>query len=294
MVDGWEWDDTLFLGSAPYYERGRLPYAPGLADILAEALALDGRARLIDVGCGPGTLALSLGAPVRRGRRRRPGQRDDRGGGAAGGRGRSDRQDAMGAGPRGGTARGSRGRSLSRRSASPSTGWIAIWWRRPSGTCFEPGGVLVHVSDLKTEHASRRRSSASGGALCGCRGSDQEIPRTGPAGRPRRTAARNARWRGRRAQPGGILGPAPVCRAGRARRWNVRAVTSSPGCSRDPPPRRTCSARLRGDFEADLERLLAGGAPRAGSPSVNRAPRSSSGARPPRPLPYRRHDDDQE
>lgn len=60
MPDGWEWDDTLFLGSAPYYRRGRLPYAVGLPDVLAETLALDGRGRLIDVGCGPGTLALDL------------------------------------------------------------------------------------------------------------------------------------------------------------------------------------------------------------------------------------------
>ncbi|MFJ2651479.1 class I SAM-dependent methyltransferase [Streptomyces sp. NPDC087420] len=60
MPEGWEWDDTLFLGSAPYYRRGRLPYAPGLPDVLAEALTLDGRGRLLDVGCGPGTLALSL------------------------------------------------------------------------------------------------------------------------------------------------------------------------------------------------------------------------------------------
>ncbi|MFE2519683.1 class I SAM-dependent methyltransferase [Streptomyces mirabilis] len=60
VVAGWEWDDTLFSGTAPYYQRGRLPYAPGLADVLAEVLQLDGRGRLIDVGCGPGTLALSL------------------------------------------------------------------------------------------------------------------------------------------------------------------------------------------------------------------------------------------
>ncbi|MFF3145823.1 SAM-dependent methyltransferase, partial [Streptomyces sp. NPDC057927] len=60
VVAGWEWDDTLFSGTAPYYRRGRLPYAPGLADVLAEVLRLDGRGRLIDVGCGPGTLALSL------------------------------------------------------------------------------------------------------------------------------------------------------------------------------------------------------------------------------------------
>ncbi|MEU7986470.1 hypothetical protein AB0B56_16520 [Streptosporangium canum] len=60
MSEGWEWDDTLFLGAAPYYQRGRLPYAPGLADTLAEALTLDGRGRLVDVGCGPGTLALGF------------------------------------------------------------------------------------------------------------------------------------------------------------------------------------------------------------------------------------------
>jgi ubiquinone/menaquinone biosynthesis C-methylase UbiE len=60
VIAGWQWDDTLFAGTAAYYERGRLPYAPGLADVLAEALKLDGRGRLLDVGCGPGTVALGL------------------------------------------------------------------------------------------------------------------------------------------------------------------------------------------------------------------------------------------
>ncbi len=60
MPEGWEWDETLFLGSAPYYARGRPPYAPGLADRLAGALALDGHGRLIDVGCGPGIVTLLL------------------------------------------------------------------------------------------------------------------------------------------------------------------------------------------------------------------------------------------
>ncbi|KAK1178811.1 class I SAM-dependent methyltransferase [Streptomyces sp. NBS 14/10] len=60
MAAGWKWDDTLFSGTAAYYQRGRLPYAPGLADALADALRLDGRGRLIDVGCGPGIVALSL------------------------------------------------------------------------------------------------------------------------------------------------------------------------------------------------------------------------------------------
>jgi hypothetical protein len=38
MPDGWQWDQTLFRGSATYYERGRLPYAAGFADVVAEAL----------------------------------------------------------------------------------------------------------------------------------------------------------------------------------------------------------------------------------------------------------------
>ncbi|RCG19158.1 class I SAM-dependent methyltransferase [Sphaerisporangium album] len=60
MPDGWQWDSTLFRGSAAYYERGRLPYAPGFAETLAAALGLDGRGRLLDVGCGPGIVALAL------------------------------------------------------------------------------------------------------------------------------------------------------------------------------------------------------------------------------------------
>jgi SAM-dependent methyltransferase len=60
MPKGWEWDETLYQGSAPYYVPGRIPYADGLADALAETLPLDGRGRLIDVGCGPGVLALLL------------------------------------------------------------------------------------------------------------------------------------------------------------------------------------------------------------------------------------------
>ncbi|MFH8734259.1 MULTISPECIES: class I SAM-dependent methyltransferase [unclassified Streptomyces] len=60
MSGRWEWDDTLFAGTARYYRLGRLPYAPGLADTLAEVLRLEGRGRLIDVGCGPGVIALSL------------------------------------------------------------------------------------------------------------------------------------------------------------------------------------------------------------------------------------------
>jgi SAM-dependent methyltransferase len=65
-ADGWEtwsWDESLFAGAAGYYEQGRLPYAPELADVIARSLALDGHGRLLDVGCGPGTVALRL-APL--------------------------------------------------------------------------------------------------------------------------------------------------------------------------------------------------------------------------------------
>ncbi len=58
--ESWSWDESLFAGTAGYYQQGRLPYAPGLADVLARSLGLDGRGRLLDVGCGPGTVTLRL------------------------------------------------------------------------------------------------------------------------------------------------------------------------------------------------------------------------------------------
>ena len=60
MPEGWEWDATLYQGSAPFYVRGRPPYAPALAERLVDLLALDGSGRLLDVGCGPGVLTLPL------------------------------------------------------------------------------------------------------------------------------------------------------------------------------------------------------------------------------------------
>jgi SAM-dependent methyltransferase len=57
------YDDTLFAGSAAYYARGRMPYPPALAAALREELGLDGTGRLLDVGCGPGSLTHLL-APL--------------------------------------------------------------------------------------------------------------------------------------------------------------------------------------------------------------------------------------
>lgn len=64
MIEGWTWDETLFAGAAPYYERGRLPYPEGLPQAFAAALGLSGRGRLLDVGCGPGSVCLRLATLV--------------------------------------------------------------------------------------------------------------------------------------------------------------------------------------------------------------------------------------
>jgi SAM-dependent methyltransferase len=58
-----EWDETLYAGCAAFYAVGRIPYPEGVADALKVALGLDGTGRLLDVGCGPGSLTLRL-APL--------------------------------------------------------------------------------------------------------------------------------------------------------------------------------------------------------------------------------------
>lgn len=54
------YDSSLYRGAAVHYRRGRPPYSPQLEALLTEELHLDGTRRLLDVGCGPGTLALRL------------------------------------------------------------------------------------------------------------------------------------------------------------------------------------------------------------------------------------------
>ena len=64
MAGDWRWDETLYRGSAAYYGVGRLPYPAEVADALTDALGLDGNQRLLDVGCGPGSLTLLIAARV--------------------------------------------------------------------------------------------------------------------------------------------------------------------------------------------------------------------------------------
>jgi SAM-dependent methyltransferase len=56
----WEWDPTLYAGSARFYPLGRVAYPNELVNVLVDALGLDGSGHLLDVGCGPGSLTLPL------------------------------------------------------------------------------------------------------------------------------------------------------------------------------------------------------------------------------------------
>lgn len=57
------YDPTIYLGAAAHYRFGRPPYSPDLEDFLAREFDLDGTARLLDGGCGPGILTVRL-APM--------------------------------------------------------------------------------------------------------------------------------------------------------------------------------------------------------------------------------------
>jgi ubiquinone/menaquinone biosynthesis C-methylase UbiE len=57
-------DASPFTGTAPYY-RFRAPYAPAALDFIVESLGLDPYNRALDLGCGPGTLAIPLSRAAR-------------------------------------------------------------------------------------------------------------------------------------------------------------------------------------------------------------------------------------
>ncbi|MGN9815340.1 class I SAM-dependent methyltransferase [Streptomyces sp. SD11] len=157
MTTDWEWDDTLFLGTAAYYRRGRLPYAPGLADALAGILGLDGRGRLIDVGCGPGTVALTVADLF---------------------------GEVVGVDPDSGMI-AEAARAAAERGVSGKTRWVRAraeelpaglgmftvaafaqsfhWMDRALVAAtvrdmLRPGGALVHISDLKSEARTKTRA----------------------------------------------------------------------------------------------------------------------------------------
>ena len=52
------YDPTLFQGAAWYYARYRAKYPQPLFDLLAETFKLNGKERLLDLGCGAGTIAI--------------------------------------------------------------------------------------------------------------------------------------------------------------------------------------------------------------------------------------------
>jgi SAM-dependent methyltransferase len=154
MPEGWTWDETLFLGSAPYYLQGRPPYAPSLAATLRDTLALDGRQRVLDVGCGPGVLALELAPYV---------------------------ADVIGADPDAGMLEEARRRAGEMGITNAS--WLQLraeeipgdlgpfravtfgqsfhWVDQPlvaatMRVILEPGGAFVHVADVKSPQGERR------------------------------------------------------------------------------------------------------------------------------------------
>ena len=55
---------TPFADAAVYYDRFRPPYAPAALEHVISALGLDGGARVLDLGCGPGTIAIPLSRVV--------------------------------------------------------------------------------------------------------------------------------------------------------------------------------------------------------------------------------------
>jgi len=60
MSRGPEFRTDLYRGTASYYDRYRLPYPDELIEDLCRRTAADGRGRLLDLACGPGTVTFAL------------------------------------------------------------------------------------------------------------------------------------------------------------------------------------------------------------------------------------------
>lgn len=60
MTEAYYQGKELFKGTAWYYARYRPAYPPQLFDLLVEKFRLNGSGSLLDLGCGPGDLAIPL------------------------------------------------------------------------------------------------------------------------------------------------------------------------------------------------------------------------------------------
>ncbi len=57
-------DASPFAGTVPYYDRFRAPYARAAIDFIVERYQLSKGVRALDLGCGPGTIAIPLSYAV--------------------------------------------------------------------------------------------------------------------------------------------------------------------------------------------------------------------------------------
>ena len=57
-------DGSPFAGTARYYARFRVPYAQAVFGFIVEARGLSDSAHVLDLGCGPGTIAIPLSHAV--------------------------------------------------------------------------------------------------------------------------------------------------------------------------------------------------------------------------------------
>ena len=57
-------DASPFADKAPHFDRFRAPYAPAAIDFIVERYNLRNDVRAIDLGCGPGTVAIPLSCTV--------------------------------------------------------------------------------------------------------------------------------------------------------------------------------------------------------------------------------------
>jgi len=55
-----KYDLSIYEGTAWYYSRYRPKYPPSLVSLLREHFRLDGSGSLLDLGCGPGPVAIAL------------------------------------------------------------------------------------------------------------------------------------------------------------------------------------------------------------------------------------------